>query len=124
MNVFQSVLFNMWLTLQNHNISKIFTFLNFRIEAYSAPVGSWLARELTDDRGDLLTPDAPRPVIVPLMVPFPLPPFEKRRCKYTVLFDKQRFIHLLDLISFAGRRGADFTVRNILNRMSVHHTER
>lgn len=51
------------------------TFLNFRMEAYSAAVGSWMARELTEDRGDLLTPLAPLPLaaIGPLMAPFPLP---------------------------------------------------
>lgn len=53
----------------------IFTFLNFRMEAYSAAAGSWMARELTEGRGDLLTPLAPLPlpVIGPLMMPFPLP---------------------------------------------------
>lgn len=53
----------------------VVTFLNFRMEAYSAAVGSWMARELTEDRGDLLTPLAPLPLPVtgPLMVPFPLP---------------------------------------------------
>lgn len=57
-----------------------FTFLNFRIEAYSAAVGSWMAKELTEDRGDLLTPLAPLPLPVtgPLMVPFPLPPFDQK----------------------------------------------
>lgn len=70
----------------------IVTFLNFRIEAYSATVGSWMARELTEDRGDLLTPFAPLPlpVIGPLMVPFPLPfplpPFEKKRQRNAHIF--------------------------------------
>lgn len=57
------------------NLCLKITFLNFRMEAYSAAVGSWMARELTEDRGDLLIPLAPLPlpVIGPLMVPFPLP---------------------------------------------------
>lgn len=65
-----------------------FTFLYFRIEAYSAAVGSWMARELTEDRGDLLTPLAPLaplpltatgPLMVPLTLPFPLTPFKEKR---------------------------------------------
>lgn len=61
-----------------------FTFLYFRIEAYSAAVGSWMARELTEERGDLLTPLAPLPLTatgpltVPFPLPFPLPPFEEK----------------------------------------------
>lgn len=52
-----------------------FTFLYFRIEAYSAAVGSWTAKELTEERGDLLTALAPLPLTAtgPLMAPFPLP---------------------------------------------------
>lgn len=62
------------------------------MEAYSAAVGSWMARELTEDRGDLLTPLAPLPLPVtgPLMVPFPLPfpltPWEKKRQRNTQVF--------------------------------------
>lgn len=39
-----------------------------------------MAKELTEDRGDLLTPLAPLPLPVtgPLMVPFPLPPFDQK----------------------------------------------
>lgn len=62
-----------------------FTFLYFRIEAYSAAVGSWMARELTEERGDLLTPLAPLPLTatgpltMPFPLPFPLPPFKRKK---------------------------------------------
>lgn len=60
---------NIWINLF------IVTFLNFRIEAYSAPPGSWMARELTEESGDLFTPFGalPLPAIGPLIVAFPLP---------------------------------------------------
>lgn len=52
-----------------------FTFLYLRMEEYSTAVSSWLARELTEDRGDLLAPLAPLPLTAtgPLMAPFTLP---------------------------------------------------
>lgn len=45
------------------------------MEAYSVAAVSWMAREFTEDMGDLVPPLAslPRPPTGPLMVPFPLP---------------------------------------------------
>lgn len=73
----------------------IVTFLNFRIEAYSATAGSWMARELTEGRGDLLTPLAPLPlpVIGPLIVLFPLPPCEKKRNMHKCLCSNYKFMN-------------------------------
>lgn len=54
------------------------------MEAYSAAVGSCMAKELTEERGDLLTALAPLPLIatgpliVPFPLPFPLPPFKDK----------------------------------------------
>jgi len=72
------------------------TFLNFRMEAYSAADGSWITRELAEDNGDLFTPlvPLPLPVMVPLMVPFPLPfnlpPWEEKQTH-----DNTRFFNWL-----------------------------